>query len=240
MEKTKKIKIFIGIFYIILVGVFLFLFFSNFTLQEITSYDFIKNNRDYFSELRKSNLILLSILFMLFTIVWVLAGGFGSPIALFAGFVFGKWLGVFIVAIGLAVGATFLYIFANYFLKDFIKEKFLNKFQNLEEKFKKSEFIYLLLYRFVGGIPFAISNVLPCIFNVKTQNFFWATLIGIVPSIFIICSLGEGLEKIIDMNIEAPSFIDLVSSPQIYIPLIIFILLIMLTIFLRKLFYNKN
>ena len=240
MEKTKKIKIFIGIFYIILVGVFLFLFFSNFTLQEITSYDFIKNNRDYFSELRKSNLILLSILFMLFTIVWVLAGGFGSPIALFAGFVFGKWLGVFIVAIGLAVGATFLYIFANYFLKDFIKEKFLNKFQNLEEKFKKSEFIYLLFYRFVGGIPFAISNVLPCIFNVKTQNFFWATLIGIVPSIFIICSLGEGLEKIIDMNIEAPSFIDLVSSPQIYIPLIIFIILIMLTIFLRKLFYNKN
>ena len=240
MEKTKKIKIFIGIFYIILVGVFLFLFFSNFTLQEITSYDFIKNNRDYFSELRKSNLILLSILFMLFTIVWVLAGGFGSPIALFAGFVFGKWLGVFIVAIGLAVGATFLYIFANYFLKDFIKEKFLNKFQNLGEKFKKSEFIYLLFYRFVGGIPFAISNVLPCIFNVKTQNFFWATLIGIVPSIFIICSLGEGLEKIIDMNIEAPSFIDLVSSPQIYIPLIIFIILIMLTIFLRKLFYNKN
>ena len=240
MEKTKKIKIFIGIFYIILVGVFLFLFFSNFTLQEITSYDFIKNNRDYFSELRKSNLILLSILFMLFTIVWVLAGGFGSPIALFAGFVFGKWLGVFIVAIGLAVGATFLYIFANYFLKDFIKEKFLNKFQNLDEKFKKSEFIYLLFYRFVGGIPFAISNVLPCIFNVKTQNFFWATLIGIVPSIFIICSLGEGLEKIIDMNIEAPSFIDLVSSPQIYIPLIIFIILIMLTIFLRKLFYNKN
>ena len=240
MEKTKKIKIFIGIFYIILVGVFLFLFFSNFTLQEITSYDFIKNNRDYFSELRKSNLILLSILFILFTIVWVLAGGFGSPIALFAGFVFGKWLGVFIVAIGLAVGATFLYIFANFFLKDFIKEKFLNKFQNLEEKFKKSEFIYLLFYRFLGGIPFAISNVLPCIFNVKTQNFFWATLIGIIPSIFIICSLGEGLEKIIDMNIEAPSFIDLVSSPQIYIPLIIFIILIMLTIFLRKLFYNKN
>ena len=240
MEKTKKIKLIVGLFYTVFLGLFLFLFFSNFTLQEITSYDFIKNNRDYFSELRKSNLILLSILFMLFTIVWVLAGGFGSPIALFAGFVFGKWLGVFIVAIGLAVGATFLYIFANYFLKDFIKEKFLNKFQNLEEKFKKSEFIYLLFYRFVGGIPFAISNVLPCIFNVKTQNFFWATLIGIVPSIFIICSLGEGLEKIIDMNIEAPSFIDLVSSPQIYIPLIIFILLIMLTIFLRKLFYNKN
>ena len=239
MEKTKKIKLFIGIFYIILVCLFLFLFFSKFSLQEITSYDFIKNNRDYFAELKKSNLISLSIIFIIFTMIWVLAGGFGSPVALFAGFIFGKWLGAFIVAIGLTVGATFLYIFANFFLKDFVKEKFLIKFHNLEKKFKKSEFIYLLIYRFVGGIPFAISNILPCIFNVKIQNFFWATLIGIVPSIFIICSLGEGVEKIIDRNIEAPSFSDLITTPQIYIPLIIFVLLVMLTIFLRKLFYDK-
>ena len=239
MEKTKKIKLFIGIFYIILVCLFLFIFFSKFSLQEITSYDFIKNNRDCVAELKKSNLISLSIIFIIFTMIWVLAGGFGSPVALFAGFIFGKWLGAFIVAIGLTVGATFLYIFANFFLKDFVKEKFLIKFHNLEKKFKKSEFIYLLIYRFVGGIPFAISNILPCIFNVKIQNFFWATLIGIVPSIFIICSLGEGVEKIIDRNIEAPSFSDLITTPQIYIPLIIFVLLVMLTIFLRKLFYDK-
>ena len=239
MEKTKKIKLFIGIFYIILVSLFLFLFFSKFSLQEITSYDFIKNNRDYFAELKKSNLISLSIIFIIFTIIWVLAGGFGSPVALFAGFIFGKWLGAFIVAIGLTVGATFLYIFANFFLKDFVKEKFLIKFHNLEKKFKKSEFIYLLIYRFVGGIPFAISNVLPCIFNVKIQNFFWATLIGIVPSIFIICSLGEGVEKIIDRNIDAPSFNELITTPQIYVPLIIFVLLVMLTIFLRKFFYDR-
>ena len=239
MEKTKKIKLFIGLFYIILVSLFLFLFFSKFSLQEITSYDFIKNNRDYFAELKKSNLISLSIIFIIFTIIWVLAGGFGSPVALFAGFIFGKWLGAFIVAIGLTVGATFLYIFANFFLKDFVKEKFLIKFHNLEKKFKKSEFIYLLIYRFVGGIPFAISNVLPCIFNVKIQNFFWATLIGIVPSIFIICSLGEGVEKIIDRNIDAPSFNELITTPQIYVPLIIFVLLVMLTIFLRKFFYDR-
>ena len=239
MEKTKKIKFIVGLFYIILVGLFLFLFFSKFSLQEITSYDFIKNNRDYFFELKKSNSILLAILFLIFTIIWVLAGGFGSPIAIFAGFIFGKWYGVLLVVIGLTVGATFLYSFANYFLKDFIKEKFLFKFQGLEKKFKKSEFIYLLIYRFVGGIPFAISNVLPCIFNVKINNFFWATFIGIIPSLFLICSIGNGLEKIIDKNIEAPGFIDLILSPEIYIPLTIFLVLVTLTIFLRKLFYKK-
>ena len=239
MEKGKKIKLYIGLFYFILVSLFLYLFFSKFTLQEITSYDFIKNNRDYFFELKQSNLILLAILFFLFIIIWVLAGGFGSPVAIFAGFIFGKWFGVLIVVLGLSIGASILYLFANYFLKDYIKEKFLKKFESLEEKFKKSEFFYMLIYRFIGGIPFAISNILPCIFNVQLKNFFWATLIGIIPSIFLICSIGSGLEKIIDENIEPPTFIELVTSSDIFIPLVIFLILVLITIFLRKIFYKN-
>jgi uncharacterized membrane protein YdjX (TVP38/TMEM64 family) len=239
MEKTKKIKLFIGLFYLILVGVFLLYFFSKFSIQEITSYDFIKNNRDYFFSLRENNLFLFSVMFFLFIIIWVFAAGFGSPIAIFGGFIFGKWIGSLIVMLGLSTGATLLYIFANYFLKDFIKEKFFNKYQNLDFKFKKSEFIYLLLYRFIGGIPFAISNVLPCIFNVKSSNFFWASFIGMMPQIFLICSIGSGLEKIINENLEAPSLLELIFYPDIYIPLIIFAFLVVATIFLRKIFYKK-
>jgi len=239
MEKAKKIKLLIGLFYLISVGLFLYYFFSKFSLEEITSFDFIKNNRDYFFELRKSNLVLMGIFFILFTIIWVIAGGFGIPIGLLAGFIFGKWLGLFLVTFGMALGATGLYIFANYFLKDLIKEKFLNKFQKLEIKFKKSEFIYLLVYRFVGGIPFSLSNVLPCIFNVKVLNFFMTTLIGIIPSLFLFTSIGSGLEEIIDQNIEAPGIKDIINSPSIYIPLIAFFSLVVITIFLRKIFYNK-
>ena len=238
MENTKKIKLYIGLFYLIFVGLFLYFFFSKFTFQEITSYEFIKNNRNYFIELRQSNLFFLASIFVLFTIVWVLAAGFGSPVAIFAGFIFGKWIGTLLLVIGLSIGATFLYIFANFFLKEIIKEKFLEKYKNLDAKFKKSEFVYLLVYRLIGGIPFAISNVLPCIFNVKVLNFFWATFIGIIPSLFLICSIGSGLEKIIDQNLEAPTIIDLISSPDIYFPLIIFICLVLITIYLRKFFYK--
>ena len=172
MEKAKKIKLYIGLFYLVFIGLFLYYFFSKFSLQEITSYDFIKNNRDYFFELKQTNLFFLATTFFVFIIIWVLAAGFGSPIAIFGGFVFGKWLGTLIVVIGMSIGASLLYTFANYFLKELIREKFLDKYQNLENKFKKSEFIYLLLYRFIGGIPLSISNVLPCIFNVKVFNFF--------------------------------------------------------------------
>ncbi len=239
MEKSKKIKLFVGLFYSLAVGLFLYFFFSKFSFQEITSYEFIKNNRDYFFEFKKSNLFLLAILFFLFVIVWVIAAGFGSPVAIFAGFIFGKWLGLILVVFGLAVGATCLYIFANFFLKELVREKFLNRFKNLEEKFKKSEFIYLLVYRFVGGIPFALSNVIPCIFDVKISNFFWATFIGLIPQLFLVVSIGSGLEKIIDQNLVKPSIMDLITSPDIYIPILAFVILLLVTIFVRKLFYKK-
>ena len=129
MEKTKKIKIFIGLFYLIIVCLFLYFFFSKFSIQEITSYDFIKENRLYFLELRNSNLFLIFAIFLIITILWVFPFlGFGTPIALMGGFIFGNWVGTIVAVTGLSIGATFLYIFGNYFLKNFIKESFSKKF----------------------------------------------------------------------------------------------------------------
>ena len=240
MEKAKKTKIIIGLCYLTLVSFFLLMFFSKFSIDEITSYDFIRDNRLYFQELKNSNLFLVSIIFLIFTILWVFPFlGFGSPIALLGGFMFGKWLGTIIVVIGLSVGATFLYMFGNYFLRDLIREKFLNKYENLERRFKKSEFYYLLIYRFIGGIPWQLSCILPTIFNVKTVNFFFASLIGIVPQIFLAVSIGSGLEKIIDQNSELPKITELILSPEIYIPILAFLSLVLTTIFLRKSFYKN-
>jgi len=239
MEKLKKVKIIIGLLYLIVVSSLLYFFLSKFTLEELTSYEFIKNNRDFFFNLKEANLILLLVVFLFSTIFWILMAGFGSPVALLGGFIFGKWLGVIIVVFGMSFGATLLYILGNYFLKDFIKDKFLIRFKVLEVKFKKSEFLYLLGYRFIGGIPFALSNVLPCIFNVKVNNFFWATLLGIIPQSFLIVSIGSGLEKIIKQNLEAPKIIDLIYSPNIYIPILAFVGLIILTFVAKKIFYKN-
>ena len=240
MEKVKKIKIYIGLFYLTIVGIFLYYLFSKFSLEQLSSYEFIKDNVEHLSTIKTKNIFLLCLLFLLFTILWVFPFlGFGSPVALLAGFILGKWLGTLIAVVGLSVGASFLYVFANFFLKDIVREKFLNKFINLEVKFKKSEFIYLLIYRFIGGIPWQISCILPTLFNVRVTNFFLATLIGIVPQIFLVVSIGNGLETIISQNLKPPGIIDIITSPNIYFPLGAFFILIITTIFLRKLFYKK-
>ena len=240
MEKTKKIKIFIGLSYLILIAIFLFLFFSKFSFQELTSYDFIKENRLYLIELKNSNLFLLFLFFLLFTILWVFPFlGFGAPISILGGFIFGKWIGTIVVVLGLSIGATFLYMFGNFFLKDLIKEKFLKKYKNLAIKFKKSEFIYLLIYRFIGGVPWQLSCILPTIFNVKLKNFFFATFVGIIPQIFLVVSIGSGIDKVIEQNLEIPTIFDIIFLKDVYIPIIAFVSFVLITIIFRKFFYKE-
>ena len=108
----------------------------------------------------------------------------------------------------------------------------------LKKLFNKNEFLYFLVYRFIGGIPFFIANTLPVIFNVKIKNYFFGTLIGMMPQLFIIVSIGSGLEKIIEANSRPPSFFEIVLTKDIYFPLLAFLIIIIISFFLKKKLYK--
>ena len=238
MENIKKFKIYLGILYVLLISTFLYFFFSKFTLQELSSYEFIKNNVDYFSSLKDKNYYTLLLTFFLFVVFWVLLLGFGSPVALASGFIFGKWIGTIIIATSLSVGSLLLYLIANFFFRDLVQQKLGNRMVFLKDLFKKNEFLYFLIYRFIGGLPFFIHNTLPVIFNVRIVNYFFGTLLGMIPQLFIMVSIGSGLEKIIKTNNSPPSFFEIIASKDIYLPLIAFIAIVVISIFLKKKFYK--
>lgn len=111
--------------------------------------------------------------------------------------------------------------------------------KDIKKLIKKNEFIFFLIYRFIGGIPFFISNVLPTLFNVKVRNFFLGSLIGMAPQLFVGASLGAGLNKILEENSEVPSLLELVLTPDIYLPIIGMIILVLIGFLLRKKFYRN-
>jgi len=96
-----------------------------------------------------------------------------------------------------------------------------------------------LIYRFIGGVPWQLSCILPTIFNVRVSNFFFATFLGIIPQVFLIVSIGSGLDKVIDQNADIPTIADIIFLPEIYFPILGFFTLVLITIFLRKLFYRN-
>ena len=56
------------------------------------------------------------------------------------------------------------------------------------------------------------------------------------PQLFVGVSLGAGLSKILEENKEPPSFFDIVLTPDIYLPIIGIVFLVLLAIYLRKSF----
>ena len=236
----KNIKIWIGSIYLIILSVFLYFLFSKFSIQEITSYNFIRTNSEYLVNFRESNLALVSIIFIVIGVLWIsVLLGFGSPLVLASGFLFGVYFGTILVVITLSLGASLTYIIANYFFKDLIKEKFSNKFKFLEEKIKSNEFFVIFLLRVIGGTPLQIQNILPVFFNVKLKNYFFGSLTGFLPQAFVFCSLGAGLENQIKKNTKPPSFFELITSFEIYGPIMAFFLLLILAFIARKLFFKN-
>ena len=53
MNNVKKLKFFLATLYLLIVLLFLWYFFNKYSLDEVTSYQFIKNNRDLLIVLEK-------------------------------------------------------------------------------------------------------------------------------------------------------------------------------------------
>ena len=235
-----KLKLLLGTIYFICFSALMFVIFSNFDFKDLSDVNFIKNNQQLLNTFKLENIFLLLFLFLIFSILWILLLGFGTPLALFAGFVFGKWVGTLISVLSLSIGATLLYCLVNFFFKDFIKKKFSIKIKKFINLFNKNDFLYYMLFRFTGGgVPFAIQNILPIIFNMKIKKYFLATLIGIVPGIFIINSIGAGIGSFINQN-DSIIWTELIKDPKIYFPILVFIILIILAATINKFLFNNK
>ena len=236
MEKTKKIKIAIGLIYLVVLSAFLYFLFQNFNFEDIRSIKVIQSNKDQLNILKENNLILLIFIFFLLSALWTVFLGFGTPIALVGGFIFGKWIGTIVVTTALSIGALCLYSFAKYFLYDFLKENLFTKYKNLNLMFQKKQLLVMILFRFVGLVPFFLANLLPVIFNISAKNYLIGTFIGILPAIFIMVSLGSGFSDAIYSFDEFPSLLSLIALPEIYFPLIGFFFILVLSLVLKRKF----
>ena len=238
---SRNLKLVIGGFYLLILFFGLYFLFSFINFRDLTSYEFIRSNKDVIIQYKNNNFIFLTITFFVFSVIWVLLLGFAGPILLFAGFVFGKWFGILISLLATSIGATFLYLLAKLFFSDFIKENLHKKFSKFENLFKKNELFYFIIFRFVGGggIPYGIQNVLPVLFNISTKNYFIGTLLGSGPPMFISVALGAGIENFIEKN-EQLSIFAVITSPDIYLPILGFLIVIILGFILKKFILKKN
>ena len=238
--KFINIKLVIGAIYLATISIGLYFLFSVFDLKDLTSYEFIKSNKDIIIKYKEENLLFLGSIFFVFSIIWVLFLGFATPLLLFGGFVFGKWWGIAIVLTATTIGATLLYLLVGFFFREAIKNKLAPKFSRLKEFFIKNDILYFTSYRFIGGggTPYAVQNVLPILFDMPVKNYVIATFIDSMPSMFVTISLGSGIESVIDKNMEL-SVSSILFSPEIYIPIIGFFIILVIAFIIKKFYFKQ-
>lgn len=236
---SKNFKLFLGFTYLLLLAVFLYFIFSNIQINRLNDFLYYKELQLGLENFISANFLINIIYFFIFTVAWVALLGFGSPILIFSGILFGKWIGTIISIISISIGALILYIIANFFFRDTVKKILEQKFKKYIQLFQKNEFYYFFLYRFIGGlgVPFFLQNIFPVLFNMKKKNYFFSSLFGFVPSFFVFNTIGAGLNNYIEKS-ENFSFLGLVLLPEIYFPILMFIVLIIASLLIKKKFFT--
>ena len=232
---SKKLKVFLGISYLFILFIFLYFIFSKIEINRLGDFLYYKELQSNLEIFVGNNLIVNLFLYFAFAVIWVTLLGFGSPLLIISGILFGKWIGTTISVISISVGALVLYSIANFFFSTLLQNIFKNRFSKYLDLFKKNEFYYYFIYRFVGGlgVPFFLQNTLPVIFNMKKINYFFASMLGFIPGFFVFNTIGAGLNKYVKQS-DSFSFIDLFLNKEVYLPLIMFVFLILISFFIKK------
>jgi len=236
---SKYLKIFLGFSYLIILFCFLYFIFTTIEINRLNDFEYykeIQSDIDYFIS---SNIITNIIYFFVFAVIWVALLGFGSPILIISGILFGQLIGTLISVISISVGALILYSIGNFFFRDLVKSILEKKFEKYIQLFQKNEFFYFFIFRFIGGlgVPFGLQNLIPILFGMKKINYFLASFFGFIPGFFIINTIGAGLNSYIS---EADNFnmIEFILTPEIYLPIFMFSVLMFLSLLVKKKFFN--
>ena len=144
-----------------------------------------------------------------------------------------------ISVLSLTLGALALYSIASFFFSDIVKNILEKKFQKYIQLFQKNEFYYFFIYRFIGGlgIPFGLQNLIPVLFGMRKINYFFASFFGFIPSMFIMNTIGAGLNSYIEQA-QKFSLFDLILSSEIYSPMLMFVGLMVSSLLIKKKFFD--
>ena len=238
---SKNLKIFLGVSYLIILFSFLYFIFTAIEISRLDDFNYYKELQADLDTFISTNIITNLIYFFIFAIIWVALLGFGSPILIISGILFGQILGTLISVISISIGALILYSIGNFFFRDLVKSILEEKFERYIQLFQKNELFYFFIYRFIGGlgVPFGLQNLIPILFGMKKINYFLSSFFGFIPGFFIINTIGAGLNSYISQANDF-SMIDFIFTPEIYLPILMFSVLMVISFILKKKFFDDT
>jgi len=132
--------------------------------------------------------------------IYIISVALSLPIAtvltLLGGFLFGRWLGTFLIVISATMGATILFLAAKSAIGTTLRQKAGPLYKKIESNMNQNAIGYLLFMRLVPIFPFFLVNIVPALFNIRLIPYLATTFLGIIPGTFVYANVGRELGTI--------------------------------------------
>ena len=149
---------------------------------------------------------------LIFVATYITAVAFSFPgasiLTLAGGAIFGLKVGTLLVSISSTIGATVVFLATKLIFKDYVESKFKEQFNKIDRGIKKEGIFYLFTLRLFPIFPFFLINILMGLTAISTFNYFWVSMIGMLPGTIIYVNAGTQLSKISSLKeIATPSIL---------------------------------
>lgn len=142
----------------------------------------------------------------IFCLLYFLIVALSIPVAtimtLIAGFFFDQLTATICVVIPASFGACIIFFSAKMASENFIKNDVSKWVKKMQKGFEANSFSYMLTLRLMPIVPFVVINLVAGLLQIPFKNFFFGTLIGIIPATLMYVSVGISMRELLN----APNF----------------------------------
>ncbi len=165
----------------------------------------------------------------IYIIVYVFRPLLLLPAAIFSASAGAIWglKGFIYVQIGANISAAAEFLITRYFARELVEKYLKGKISRVDQSVEKHGFLTVLLVRLIPNLPWDVQNLSLGLTKVKFRDYFFATLIGIMPASFALVYGGEAIIKVL-------------TDPKNFWMIILAALIFTAVFFLQRYLRNNN
>lgn len=117
----------------------------------------------------------------------------GAVMTIAGGLAFGAFWGAIWSMVGANLGALIAFGAGRFLGKSFVEGLFGERFRHLLDRLVRNGFFVILYLRLVPVIPYNALNMLAGASPITFRDYFWASVIGMIPGTILFAFLGDAL-----------------------------------------------
>lgn len=206
----------------------IYMLFNHYGLWSYLSLDGFNHYHQQILEFEQKHVVSFTVIYIISYIILIACCIPGTILFdLLAGFIYGTVLGTPIVLVSYLSGAILNFILVRTLFKDVLHQKFSHlRHIVLRDGGRKRTAYNLIGLRFIPIIPFWLLNILAAILDIPLITFIITTFIGIIPTSVIYVMIGNGVRSQLAANAKVS--LDVLTNPELWIPLVLLALLIII------------